>query len=419
MCMLSYRKNQLYAENILLENIVKKFHTPCYVYSRAAIEKQWLSLDTALIKQNHLICYAVKANSNIAVLNILARLGSGFDIVSEGELERVLKSGGSADKIVFSGVGKTTRAMRRALEVGIKCFNIESLAELTALDKLAGEMGMRAPISLRINPNIDANTHPYIATGMKENKFGIAFTEAITMYQYADTMANIETIGIGCHIGSQILTMDPLLNALDLLLELTDKITKIGITLKHINIGGGLGIHYQDENPPSMEQYAQKLCEKMQDVPYKLLLEPGRSIVGNAGILITEVIYLKCTKNKNFAIIDAAMNDLLRPSLYGAKHKVMQLNKPENIEKTVHYDLVGPICESSDFLAKDCPLNIKPGDILAIGSVGAYGFSMASTYNSRPKICEIMLNNGMAYEIRRRQTIAELMDTETILPSDP
>lgn len=417
--MLNYHENQLYAEDVLLANIVKKFGTPCYVYSRTAIEKQWLSLETALAQQNHLICYAVKANSNIAVLNILARLGSGFDIISEGELERALKAGGSADKIVFSGVGKTTASIQRALAVGIKCFNVESLAELTVLDKLAREMGIVAPVSLRVNPNIDANTHPYIATGMKENKFGIAFTEALTIFQYANTMANIETIGIGCHIGSQILTMAPLLDALDLLLELTEKITHIGITLKHINIGGGLGIHYQDENPPSMEEYAQKLCEKMQDVPYKLILEPGRSIVGNAGILLTEVLYLKCPENKNFAIIDAAMNDLLRPALYGAKHNVMQINKPKNMEQTVNYDLVGPICENSDFLAKNCPLDIESGDILAICSVGAYGFSMASTYNSRPMICEIMLDKGILYEIRRRQTIPELMETETVLPPTP
>ena len=416
--MLRYDNNKLYVENVLLADIVKQFSTPCYVYSRAAIEQQWLNLETALAEQNHLICYAVKANSNIAVLNILARLGSGFDIVSEGELERVLKAGGSADKIVFSGVGKTTAAMRCALKAGIKCFNIESLAELTALDKLAKEMDMLAPVSLRVNPNIDASTHPYIATGMKENKFGIAFTEALTMSQYANTMENIEMIGIGCHIGSQILTLDPLLEALDLLLALAEKIKQMGITLKHIDIGGGLGIHYQDENPPSIEQYAQKLCEKMQHLSYQLILEPGRIIVGNAGILLTEVLYLKYTTDKNFAITDVAMNDLLRPALYSAEHNVVPISKPENIAQTINYDLVGPICESSDFLAKNCSLDIAQGDVLAICSVGAYGFSMASTYNSRPTICEIMINKDMPYEIRRRQTIPELMQLETVLPSD-
>lgn len=415
--MLTYHADQLHADGVALADIVQRFGTPCYVYSRAAIEQHWSTLNTAMDKHKHLICYAVKANSNLAVLNILARLGSGFDIVSEGELERVLRAGGKADKIVFSGVGKTNKEIQRALQVGIKCFNVESLPELENLHEIAASLGKIAPVSLRINPDIDATTHPYIATGLKNNKFGIPFADALVAYQRADSMAHIDVIGIGCHIGSQITQLTPFVEALDILLELARQITAAGIKLKHINIGGGLGICYQGEQPPTAQHYAQSLCSKLADTTYEIILEPGRSIVGSAGVLITQVTYLKHTEDKNFAIVDTAMNDLLRPSLYGAWHEIMPVNNAIKTGSTRCYDLVGPICESGDFLAKDRHLDLQQDDLLAICTTGGYGFSMASTYNSRPKICEIMVADGQCHEIRRRQTVDELMHGETMLSS--
>ncbi len=411
----AYHNGQLCADSVLLTEIAKRFGTPCYVYSRSAIEQQWQALDSALAVQKHLICYAVKANSNLAVLSVLARLGSGFDIVSVGELERVLKAGGDAAKIVFSGVGKKASEMQRALEVGIKCFNVESLAELDRLNNVAGVLGKIAPVSLRVNPDVDAETHPYIATGLKENKFGISFEDAITGYDKAAAMAHLNVVGIDCHIGSQIISMAPFIDALDRLMGLVQKIEAAGMTLQHIDIGGGLGIQYQHETPPTMQEYADKVCERFAASAYELILEPGRSIVGNAGVLLTQVEYLKETPDRNFAIVDAAMNDLLRPSLYSAWHEILPLVEQQT-EAEKQYDIVGPVCETGDFLGKERPLTLEQGDLLAVCSAGAYGFTMASTYNSRPKVCEVMVDGGEIIEIRKRETVEGLMAGESLLP---
>ena len=415
MTVFAYHNGQLCAEGVVLADIARQFGTPCYVYSRTAIEQQWQALDSALAAQKHLICYAVKANSNLAVLNILARLGSGFDIVSVGELERVLKAGGEADRIVFSGVGKKASEMRRALEVGIKCFNVESLAELDRLNQVAGSLGKVASVSLRVNPDVDAETHPYIATGLKENKFGIAFEDALMGYEKADSMANLDVVGIDCHIGSQITSMSPFIDALDRLLELVQKIEASGIRLEHIDIGGGLGINYRDETPPSAQEYADEMCGKFTDTEYELILEPGRSIVGNAGVLLTQVEYLKQTPDRNFVVVDGAMNDLLRPSLYSAWHDILPLNE-QQADTDELVDIVGPICETGDFLGKERHLNLQQDDLLAVCSAGAYGFTMASTYNSRPKICEVMVDGDEVFEIRKRETVEELMTGESLLP---
>ena len=411
----AYHNGQLCAEGVVLAEIAKRFATPCYVYSRSAIEQQWQALDSALAAQEHLICYAVKANSNLAVLNVMARLGSGFDIVSVGELERVLKAGGEAGKVVFSGVGKKANEIQRALEVGIKCFNVESLAELDRLNQVAGDMGEVAPVSLRVNPDVDAKTHPYIATGLKENKFGVTFEDALIDYEKANSMANLKVVGIDCHIGSQITSMSPFVDALDRLMGLVQKIEANGIMFKHIDIGGGLGIHYRDETPPSAQEYADQVCTKFANTGHELILEPGRSIVGNAGVLLIQVEFLKQTPDRNFAIVDAAMNDLLRPSLYNAWHNILPLSEQDT--KTGELvDIVGPICETGDFLGKERNLNLQQGDLLAVCSAGAYGFTMASTYNSRPKICEVMVVGDEIFEIRRRETVEELMTGESLLP---
>jgi len=411
----AYHSGQLCVEGMVLAEIAKQFGTPCYVYSRSAIEQRWRAFDSALTTQKHLICYAVKANSNLAVLNVMVRLGSGFDIVSVGELERALKAGGEPGKIVFSGVGKKADEMQRALEVGIKCFNVESLAELDRLNQVAGAMGKVAPVSLRVNPDVDAETHPYIATGLKENKFGIAFNDALTGYEKAASMANLNVVGIDCHIGSQITSMSPFVDALDRLMALVQKIEATGIALEHIDVGGGLGICYRDETPPSAREYADEVCARFANIDHELILEPGRSIVGNAGVLLTQVEFLKQTPDRNFAIVDAAMNDLLRPSLYSAWHDILPLSKQET-EVTEQVDIVGPICETGDFLGKERHLSLQQGDLLAVLSAGAYGFTMASTYNSRPKICEVMVDGDEVFEIRRRETIEELMTGELLLP---
>ena len=411
----AYHSGQLCAEGVVLAEIAKQFGTPCYVYSRSVIEQQWRAFDLALSAQKHLICYAVKANSNLAVLNVLARLGSGFDIVSVGELERVLKARGEPRKVVFSGVGKRADEMQRALEAGIKCFNVESLAELNRLNQVAGALGIVAPVSLRVNPDVDAETHPYIATGLKENKFGIAFEDALTGYEKAVAMAHLNVVGIDCHIGSQIIGMAPFMDALDRLLEIVQKIEAAGIALQHIDIGGGLGIRYQDENPPSAQEYAECVCKKFADTTYELILEPGRSIVGNAGVLLTQLEFLKETAKRNFAVVDAAMNDLLRPSLYSAWHDILPLTE-QKVEAEKQYDVVGPICETGDFLGKERQLTLQQGDLLAVLSVGAYGFTMASTYNSRPKVCEVMVDGDEVFEIRKRETVEELMTGESLLP---
>ena len=409
-----YRDNQLFAEDVNLSDIARQHGTPTYVYSRATFERHWHAFDKAFGSQRHLICYAVKANSNIAVLNVLARLGSGFDIVSIGELERVLKAGGEACNIVFSGVGKKPSEIRRALEVGIRCFNVESQAELLVIDEIAGEMGKVAPISLRVNPNVDAQTHPYISTGLKENKFGIAHDQALQVYQQADSLSNIAVHGIDCHIGSQLTQITPFVDALKRVLELVDKLKAHGIELKHLDLGGGLGIRYQDETPPEPAEQIAALLAELGDRDVEILIEPGRAIAGNAGVLLTEVLYLKHTDEKNFAIIDGAMNDLMRPALYGAWQEIVALEPKSGDMKT--YDLVGPVCETGDFLGKDRQLNLAAGDYLAVKSAGAYGFTMSSNYNTRPRAAEIMVDGANAHVIRQRESLEQLLEGESILP---
>lgn len=410
----AYQNGELFAEDIPLSAIAAQYGTPCYVYSRHDIEHNWQAYDQALAGQKHLICYAVKANSNIAVINLMARLGSGFDIVSAGELERVIRAGGDPAKVVFAGVAKRADEMRRALEVGIRCFNVESEQELHRLNQVAGEMNCQAPISIRVNPDVDAETHPYISTGLKQNKFGIAIEQAQAVYQHAASMPNIRIIGAGCHIGSQLTSMAPFVDALRRLLELIDQLEADGIAISQIDIGGGLGIRYQQETPPSAQQYADAILPLLAGRRQTLLVEPGRSITGNAGVLITRVEYLKSSSLKSFAIIDAAMNDLIRPSLYSAWQDIQPVRQGNG--KPEIYDIVGPVCETGDFLGRDRALAIKPGDLLAVHAAGAYGFTMSSTYNSRPRIAEIMVDGDQSYLIRRRENIDELMTGECLLP---
>lgn len=409
-----YRNGQLYAENIAVADIVAAHGTPVYIYSRATLERHWRAFDQALGDQPHLICYAVKANSNLALLNVLARLGSGFDIVSVGELERVLAAGGDPGKVVFSGVGKRRDEMQRALEVGIRCFNVESEAELVLLNQVAGEMGKTAPISIRVNPDVDAKTHPYISTGLKENKFGIDIKLAEEIYERAAGMANLEIEGIDCHIGSQLTQNQPFLDALDRVLDLMDRLSKKGISIHHLDLGGGLGIRYRDETPPLPGDYAAAIREKLECRTIEILLEPGRAIVGNAGILVTHVQYLKNNAEKHFAVIDAAMNDLMRPALYGAWQAIIPVQQREGKEEV--YDIVGPVCETGDFLGKDRELVIEAGDLLAVRSSGAYGFSMSSNYNTRPRAAEIMVDGDNVHVVRDRETIAQLYAGEHLLP---
>lgn len=410
-----YRNGELFAEDVPLATIAEQYGTPTYVYSRAYLEQQFLSYQQALKGRDHLICYAVKANSNIAVLNVLARLGAGFDIVSQGELERVLAAGGQADKIVFSGVAKTATEMQRALEVGIHCFNIESAAELETLQDVAATMGLVAPISVRVNPDVDANTHPYISTGLKENKFGIDIDSAPAVYQRAASLANINVIGVDCHIGSQLTEVSPFLDALDRVLALVDELARDGIEIKHLDLGGGLGVQYDNEQPPSPAEYVTQVLERLGDRPVTLAFEPGRSIAANAGVLLTKVEYLKPGPHKNFALIDAAMNDMIRPALYQAWLNVQAL-KPNTTGTPKHWDLVGPVCETGDFIAKDRELNLTAGDLLSIASSGAYGFTMSSNYNSRGRAAEIMVDGDTIHLIREREKIADLMRGEKLLP---
>lgn len=415
MSQFNYQNGELFAEGVALSSIAGKFGTPCYVYSRSAIESSWQAYDLALAGHDHLICYAVKANSNIAVINLLARLGSGFDIVSVGELERVIKAGGDPAKVVFAGVAKREDEMSRALEAGIRCFNVESAQELERLNQVAASMGCKAPVSLRVNPDVDADTHPYISTGLKENKFGIAMDEAAEIYQRAAELSNIEIIGVGCHIGSQLTGMKPFVDALQRLLALVDKLEANGIQIKQIDIGGGLGICYQDETPPTAADYAGAILPLLEGRNQTLLIEPGRSIVGNAGVLVSKVEYLKVHESKAFAIVDAAMNDLLRPSLYNAWQNIQPV-KIDNTIKTRIYDIVGPVCETGDFLGRDRELAIESSDLLAVHSAGAYGFTMSSSYNSRPRIPEIMVDADQVHLIRQRETVEELIAGETLLP---
>ena len=410
----NYRDGELFAEGVALSAIAQRFGTPTYVYSRAHIEAQYRSFTDALNGVPHLVCYAVKANSNLGVLNVLARLGAGFDIVSRGELERVLAAGGQADKIVFSGVGKTREDMRRALEIGVHCFNVESTDELERLQVVAAEMGVRAPISLRVNPDVDAGTHPYISTGLKENKFGIAIADAEDVYIRAAQLPNLEVLGVDCHIGSQLTSLPPFLDALDRLLALIDRLGECGIYLHHIDLGGGVGVRYRDEEPPLIADYIQAVRERTEGRDLTLMFEPGRYIVANAGVLLTQVEYLKHTEYKDFAIVDAAMNDLIRPALYQAWMNVTAVT-PRNSEARA-YDIVGPICETGDFLAKDRELALAEGDLLAVHSAGAYGFVMSSNYNTRGRTAEVLVDGDQAFEVRRRETVAELYAGESLLP---
>jgi len=410
-----YRQNKLFVEQLAVDEIAGQYGTPCYIYSRAALEQQWRAFDGAFVDRPHLICYAVKANSNLAILNVLARLGSGFDIVSLGELRRVLAAGGNPEKIVFSGVGKREDEILAALKIGIRCFNVEVSSELDRINQLAGQLGVVAPVSFRVNPDVDAKTHPYISTGLKENKFGIDIGKAVSEYRRAAKMPNIKVVGIDFHIGSQLTETAPFLAALDRVLALVDDLQSDGIGLQHLDLGGGLGIRYRSETPPLPAEYIAAIFQRLSGRDFEILLEPGRAIVGNAGILVTRVEYLKPTENKNFAIVDAAMNDLLRPSLYGAWQDIIPVNATVKVE-TQAWDIVGPVCETGDFLGKDRALNLGEGDLLAVLSAGAYGFSMSSNYNSRPRVAEIMVDGENSHLIRARETIEQLWVGEQILP---
>ena len=410
-----YKNRELHAEAVPLARIAEQYGTPCYVYSRAALTDAYRAFDAAFKDRDHLVCYAVKASSNLAILNLFARLGSGFDIVSGGELERVLAAGGDPRKIVFSGVGKSEPEMRRALAADVLCFNVESESELTRLDRVAGELGKTAPIGLRVNPDVDAGTHPYIATGLKQNKFGVPYRDALTLYRRAASLRHVRIEGIDCHIGSQLTDVAPFAAALARILALVDNLEREGISISHIDVGGGLGIRYQpEETLPAVADYARALTGRMGKRAHQLLLEPGRALTGNAGLLLTRVEYLKHGEEKNFAVVDAAMNDLLRPALYDAWHDVLPTVAAD--EATQTYEIVGPVCESGDFLARERSLALHEGDLLAIMSAGAYGMSMSSNYNSRPRAAEVMVDGGALHLIRERETVAELMAREVLLP---
>ncbi len=405
----------LYAENCNVSSIAKTHKTPVYIYSRATIERHWHAFDDAAGERPHLVCYAVKANSNLAVLNVMARLGSGFDIVSKGELARVIQAGGDPKKTVFSGVGKTSDEIAYALDKGIYCFNVESIAELDRIQSVAKKLGKVAPISLRVNPDVDAGTHPYISTGLKENKFGISIDEALESYVYANNLPNLNVCGVDCHIGSQLTEIAPFLDALDRVLVLVDALKEQHIELAHIDVGGGLGVCYQDETPPHPNEYAKAIAQRLGEREIKLIYEPGRAIMANAGILVTEVEFLKMNQDRHFAIVDAAMNDLIRPSLYQAWQNIIPVKVRNDVE-ALTYDIVGPICETGDFLGKERELAIKPGDLLAVRSAGAYGFTMSSNYNSRPRIAEIMVDGDEVHLIRARETVEQLWQGEQLLP---
>jgi diaminopimelate decarboxylase len=409
-----YTDRELHAEAVPLSRIAEQYGTPCFVYSHAALTAAWQAFDAAFKDRRHLVCYAVKANSNLAILNLFARLGSGFDIVSGGELQRVLAAGGDPQKIVFSGVGKSTEELRRALHAGILCFNVESESELVRLDRIAGELGKTAPVGLRVNPDVDVRTHPYIATGLKQNKFGVAYRDALALYRRAHELPHLKIEGIDCHIGSQLTEIAPFAAALEKILDLLDRLERDGIAISHLDLGGGLGICYQDETPPAIRDYARTLIDLVGKRPQKLLLEPGRALVGNAGLLLTRVEYLKHGEEKNFAIVDAAMNDLMRPSLYDAWHDVRPVLASEAGGEV--YEIVGPVCESGDFLAHDRRLALREGDLLAVMSAGAYGMSMSSNYNTRPRAAEVMIDAARSYVIRERETVDELMAREIIQP---
>ena len=412
-----YRHGELHAEGVALSAIAAEYDTPCFVYSRQAIEQAYQAWDSALQGVPHLVCFAVKANSNLAVLNLLARQGAGFDIVSGGELERVLAAGGEPSRIVFSGLGKTAAEMRRALEVGIHCFNIESTVELERLQLVAAELNIKAPISLRVNPDVDAKTHPYISTGLKENKFGIDIANAPAVYRRAAELSHIDICGVDCHIGSQLTDDTPLIDALKRLLELIDGLAEEGIHIRHLDLGGGLGVTYRDETPPSPGAYLAKVREALAGRELTLMFEPGRSIVANAGVMLTRVNLLKPTEHKNFAIIDGAMNDLIRPALYSAWMGIDAV-KPRSDAELLSWDIVGPVCETGDFLGKDRELALAEGDLFAVRSAGAYGFVMSSNYNTRPRAAEVLVDGEHTHLVRRRETVAELLAGERLLPED-
>ena len=410
-----YKNEQLYVEDLPVKQLAEEFGTPLYIYSRATLERHWHAFDSALGEHPHLICYAVKANSNIGILNVMAKLGSGFDIVSQGELERVLAAGGEASKVVFSGVAKSRAEIMRALEVGIRCFNVESVAELHHINQIAGEMGKVAPISLRVNPDVDAHTHPYISTGLKENKFGVSVDEAREVYKLAATLPHVKITGMDCHIGSQLTELQPFLDATDRLIRLIEQLKEDGITLKHLDLGGGLGVTYTDETPPHPSDYAAALLNKLKDYEdLEIILEPGRAIAANAGILVAKVQYLKSNESRNFAITDTGMNDMIRPALYEAYMNIIEIDRTLEREKAI-YDVVGPVCETSDFLGKQRELAIAEGDYIAQRSAGAYGASMSSNYNSRPRTAEVLVDGNKAHLIRRRESLSELWALESIV----
>jgi diaminopimelate decarboxylase len=408
-----YQSGELHAERVPLADIAAQFGTPCYVYSRASLTDGWNQFSSALRSREHLICYAVKANSNLAILNVLARLGAGFDIVSGGELQRVLAAGGDARKVVFSGVGKTAAEMRMALDADVLCFNVESPAELERLNEVAGAMGKIASISLRVNPDVDARTHPYISTGLKQNKFGVAYGEAVALYRSASDLTNLRIIGIDCHIGSQLTEASPFIAATEKILKMADILADEGIHLEHLDLGGGLGICYSDETPPSIADYVGALLSALGDRRERLILEPGRALVGNSGVLLTRVEYLKHGEEKNFAIVDAAMNDLMRPALYDAYHEILPVIRENHVRNS--YEVVGPICETGDFIGHARELSIGPQSLLAVLSAGAYGMSMSSNYNTRPRAAEVMVDGSTVHLVRERETISQLYAGEKLI----
>jgi len=411
----NYKDDSLYCEDVAISTLAETYGTPLYVYSRATLERHWHAFDDALAGREHLVCYAVKANSNIAVLNVLARLGSGFDIVSSGELQRVLKAGGDPSKIVFSGVGKQANEMALALDTGIHCFNVESEQELDLLNQVAADKNMTAAVSFRVNPDVDAKTHPYISTGLKENKFGIAFDDAERIYLKANQLSNIDVIGIDCHIGSQLTELSPFIDALTRLLELVNQLNEQGLNIHHMDLGGGLGIRYQDETPPLPSDWANALREQLSSFEGTIVVEPGRAIAGNAGILVSQVNYLKLSDDKNFAIVDAAMNDLIRPCLYSAWQDIIPVQLGST-EAQLEYDVVGAICETGDFLGKNRMMKLAQNDLLAVRSSGAYGFAMASNYNTRNRAAEVMVDGDQHYCIRQRETFDDQVSGESLLP---
>lgn len=413
-----YKNQQLFAEEVAIADIIKAHGTPAYIYSRATLERHWHAFDNAFGDHPHLICFAVKSNSNIALLNVMAKLGSGFDIVSQGELERVLAAGGDASKVVFSGVAKSHSEIVRALEVGVRCFNVESIPELHRINEVAGKMGKVAPISLRVNPDVDAKTHPYISTGLKENKFGVSVQQAREVYRLAKSLPNVKITGMDCHIGSQLTELQPFLDATDRLIVLMEQLKEDGIELHHLDLGGGLGVPYHGEQPPHPTEYAKALLEKLRAYPnLEIILEPGRAISANAGILVTKVEYLKSNEDRNFAIVDTGMNDMIRPALYEAYMEITEVDQSLNREASV-YDVVGPICETSDFLGKARNLSVAEGDYVAMRSAGAYGAAMSSTYNSRPQAVEILVDGAKAHLIKARADFADLWRLERLLPQD-